>query len=142
MIVISVDTEDIALVNVNLTLIVHITIIVTCFFLITWVALRYALFLGSGSNKTREQNKDENEIEDYNFGEDNIFPDWLQNRKEMIFKRNRVNRKRETGGAKIRGFIYFYCTISYLISIFLFNLFGRDEATLYEAVILFWWPTS
>ena len=75
----------------------HITIIVTCFFLITWVALRYALFLGSGSNKTREQNKDENEIEEYNFGEDNIFPDWLQNRKEMIFPESAILKGQKLG---------------------------------------------
>ena len=76
---------------------VHITIIVTCLLLITWVALRYVSTLGSGLNKTVEQNKDKNEKEDFCFGEDNIFPDWLQKRKEMVFPESAILKGQKLG---------------------------------------------
>ena len=89
--------DDVATANLNLPLIVHIAIIVICLLLITWVALRYVSLLGSGSNKTGEQNKDENEKEDFSFCDDNIFPDWLQNRKEMIFPESAILKGQKLG---------------------------------------------
>ena len=78
-------------------LLVHITIIVTCLFLITWVALRNVSLLGSGSNKTVEQNKDENEKDNFCFGEDNILPDWLRKRKEMVFPESAILKGQKLG---------------------------------------------
>ena len=89
--------EDVATVNLKVPLIIHIAIIVTCLLLITWVALRYVPFLGSGSSKTEEQNSDENEKEDFGFDEDNILPVWLQNRKEMIFPESAILRGQTLG---------------------------------------------
>ena len=89
--------DDVATANLNLPLIVHIAIIVICLLLITWVALRYVSLLGSGPNKTGEQNKDENEKEDFSFCDDNIFPDWLQNRKEMIFPESAILKGQKLG---------------------------------------------
>ena len=78
-------------------LVVHIATIVICLLLITWVALRYVSLLGCGSNKTGEQNKDENEKEDFSFCDDNIFPDWLQIRKEMIFPESAILKGQKLG---------------------------------------------
>ena len=91
------ETEDVATTNVNLPLLVHILIIVACLLLITWVALRYVSLLGSGSNKTGDQNNDDNAIEAFSFGDDDIFPDWLRNRKEMIFPESTILKGQTLG---------------------------------------------
>ena len=47
--------------------------------------------------KPEERSEDEKVTEDSNFDDDNIFPEWLRNRKEMIFPKSAIIEGQKLG---------------------------------------------
>ena len=130
--------------SLSLPLVVPVTIVVTALLLLIWMSLKYLPFMKSNIKPTNEENGIETKV-DLAEAEDSLLPDWLRERKEMIFPENTVVKGEQLGkgqfgvvlkGALVQGkavyvkietetifFMSFFYKLKMNFSIALFSVF-------------------
>ena len=76
-------------------MIVPITIVVTAFLLVSWMIVKWITTLRTKERKVEENKNDRNES--FVRKEEVVLPNWLMNRKEMIFSETSVIKGQQLG---------------------------------------------